>query len=70
MKNKTKNILGWIGMIYAGILLIGELAILFIPSISELAKKTPRQHVMSFSLIIIYGGIGYLLFKRSKINNN
>ena len=69
MTDKTKKILGKICLVYAGIVLLGEVLITFIPSMAEMVKRSWEDHLVSLSTTIILGALGFHLF-RGKTENN
>lgn len=63
MSEKSKRILGWVCVLWSGIMLIGEAAVLTIPSMAGIANKSWGEHVTSLSMIVASGALGLSLLR-------
>ena len=65
MSEKPKKVLGIICLIISCFLIIGEISVITIPSVAQIANKSPGDHIQSIMIAFIIGAIG-LHLRRGK----
>jgi hypothetical protein len=58
MSEKAKRTLGLICLIFSGLLLIGEVSVLIIPAMAQMADKSLGAHLRSLLMLFAFGAIG------------
>jgi len=56
-EGQGQKIAGWVCLVCAGVLLLGEVLFTVIPSLAEIADKTLVDHFVSLGMVFMYGSV-------------